>query len=170
MVVKTDICRFSGLKIYPGRTTKYFRSDATCFIFLGGKNRSLYNQRKKPSKIAWTFAFRKAHRKDQVLSVGRHLLHLPRGQEPVPVQPAQEALQDRVDLRVPEGAPQGPGVGRRAPPPREGQGGRRAVLHRGGLNGGHSEEAGGEARAEAGRPGRGAAGDQGPREEGQGRQ
>ena len=65
------ICRFSGLKIYPGRTTKYFRSDATCFIFLGGKNRSLYNQRKKPSKIAWTFAFRKAHRKDQESGAAR---------------------------------------------------------------------------------------------------
>ena len=65
MVIKTEICRFSGLKIYPGHGTKYFRTDTQSFLFLKRKCRTLFNQRKKPSKIAWTFSYRKAHKKDQ---------------------------------------------------------------------------------------------------------
>ena len=33
------------------------------FLFLKQKCRSLYNQRKRPAKIAWTTLYRKAHRK-----------------------------------------------------------------------------------------------------------
>ena len=78
----------------------------------------------------------------EVLPLRRDVLHFPGRQEPVPVQPAQEALEDRLDVRLPEGPPQGPGVGRRPPPPHQGQGGHGPALHRWGLHGGDSEEAG----------------------------
>ena len=71
MVVKTELCRFTGLKIYPGHGMKYVRQDSQVFLFLNRKVKSLYNQRKKPSKIAWTFQYRKAHKKDQVESSAR---------------------------------------------------------------------------------------------------
>ena len=70
-VSRTELCRFSGLKIYPGKGMTYVRADSQKFIFLNRKIKSLYNQRKKPSKIAWTFQYRKAHKKDQVETSAR---------------------------------------------------------------------------------------------------
>merc|ERR1719230_8097 len=64
MVLKTETCRYSGLKIYTGHGMKYIRGDSQTFLFLNAKCKSLFNQRKKPSKLAWTFQYRKAHKKD----------------------------------------------------------------------------------------------------------
>ena len=61
---RTETCRYSGLKIYPGHGMKYIRGDSQTFLFLNAKCKSLFNQRKKPSKLAWTFQYRKAHKKD----------------------------------------------------------------------------------------------------------
>jgi len=63
MVLKTDLCRFSGLKIYPGHGMRLVRQDSTQFQFLNSKTKRLFNQRKKPSRIAWTFLYRKQHKK-----------------------------------------------------------------------------------------------------------
>ena len=63
-VLKTETCRYSGLKIYPGHGLKYIRGDSQTFLFLNAKCKRLYNLRKKPSKLAWTFQYRKAHKKD----------------------------------------------------------------------------------------------------------
>merc|ERR1711948_157748 len=47
MVIKTETCRFSGLRIYPGRAVKFVRTDTQIFTFLKSKCRTLFNQRKK---------------------------------------------------------------------------------------------------------------------------
>jgi large subunit ribosomal protein L24e len=39
--------------------------DSRTFLFLNAKIKSLFGQRKKPAKIAWTVAYRKEHKKDQ---------------------------------------------------------------------------------------------------------
>merc|ERR1712078_701551 len=65
MVIKTETCRFSGLRIYPGRAVKFVRTDTQIFTFLKSKCRTLFNQRKKPAKLAWTSLYRKQHKKDQ---------------------------------------------------------------------------------------------------------
>merc|ERR1711981_471219 len=65
MVIKTETCRFSGLRIYPGRAVKFVRTDTQIFTFLKSKCRTLFNQRKKPAKLAWTTLYRKQHKKDQ---------------------------------------------------------------------------------------------------------
>lgn len=41
------------------------------FLFLHKKCKSLFNQRKRPAKLAWTTTYRKQHRKDQDISVTR---------------------------------------------------------------------------------------------------
>merc|ERR1712078_327968 len=64
MVIKTETCRFSGLRIYPGRAVKFVRTDTQIFTFLKSKCRTLFNQRKKPAKLAWTSLYRKQHKKD----------------------------------------------------------------------------------------------------------
>jgi large subunit ribosomal protein L24e len=66
MVLKTTLCRFSGLRIYPGRALLYVRTDCTQWLFLSKKCRMMFNNKMRPAKLAWTFAYRKAHKKDQV--------------------------------------------------------------------------------------------------------
>ena len=63
MVLKTATCRFSGLKIYPGKGIIYVRIDGQQFLFMNQKCKSLFQQRKRPAKIAWTVTYRKQHKK-----------------------------------------------------------------------------------------------------------
>ena len=60
---RTQTCRFSGLRIYPGKGMLYVRVDGQQFLFLKQKCKSLFNQRKRAAKIAWTTTYRKQHRK-----------------------------------------------------------------------------------------------------------
>merc|ERR1712010_126042 len=71
MVIKTETCRFSGLRIYPGRAVKFVRGDTQIFTFLKSKCLTLFNQRKKPAKLAWTTLYRKQHKKDQTTEVNK---------------------------------------------------------------------------------------------------
>ena len=47
---------------------KYIRGDSQTFLFLNAKCKHLFDLRKKPSKLAWTFQYRKAHKKDSAES------------------------------------------------------------------------------------------------------
>lgn len=71
MVLKTTLCRFSGLRIYPGKGILFIRTDCTQYLFLNKKCKSLYQNRLRPAKLAWTVAYRKAHKKDQVTEASR---------------------------------------------------------------------------------------------------
>ncbi|KAK3274622.1 60S ribosomal protein L24B [Cymbomonas tetramitiformis] len=71
MVLKTESCRFSGLRIYPGHGMTLVRIDCQVFKFLNAKVKKLYNQRLKPSKLAWTFLYRKQHKKDKTEEFAR---------------------------------------------------------------------------------------------------
>ena len=71
MVIKTETCRFSGLRIYPGHGMTLIRVDSQIFKFLNAKIKSLYMQRMKPSKLAWTTLYRKQHKKGQVEEAAR---------------------------------------------------------------------------------------------------
>jgi large subunit ribosomal protein L24e len=64
MVLKTEMCRFSGAKIYPGRGIRFIRSDSQVFLFLNSKCKRYFHNRLKPSKLTWTALFRKQHKKD----------------------------------------------------------------------------------------------------------
>ena len=63
MVLKTTTCRFSGLRIYPGRGILYIRTDGQQYLFINQKCKSMFLQRKRPAKIAWTTTYRKQHKK-----------------------------------------------------------------------------------------------------------
>jgi ribosomal protein L24E len=63
MVLKTEKCSFSGLRVYPGHGMRLTKVDSTTFLFLNGKCKKMFNQKKKPAKLAWTAAYRKAHKK-----------------------------------------------------------------------------------------------------------
>ncbi|KAL3729628.1 60S ribosomal protein L24-like [Eucalyptus grandis] len=64
MVLKTELCRFSGAKIYPGRGIRFIRSDSQVFLFVNSKCKRYFHNRLKPSKLTWTAMYRKQHKKD----------------------------------------------------------------------------------------------------------
>jgi len=49
----------------------FIRVDGQQFLFLKQKCRAMFNQRKRPAKLAWTTTYRKQHRKDQEQQVAR---------------------------------------------------------------------------------------------------
>jgi large subunit ribosomal protein L24e len=69
MVLKTTLCRFSGLRIYPGKGVLFVRTDSQQYLFLSKKTRKMFINRKRPAKLAWTTLYRKQHKKDQVCGV-----------------------------------------------------------------------------------------------------
>uniref|UniRef100_M4DSY9 TRASH domain-containing protein n=2 Tax=Brassica campestris TaxID=3711 RepID=M4DSY9_BRACM len=62
--VWTELCRFSGHKIYPGRGIRFIRSDSQVFLFINSKCKHYFHNKLKPSKLAWTTMYRKQHKKD----------------------------------------------------------------------------------------------------------
>mmetsp|Transcript_7382 Transcript_7382/g.18111 ORF Transcript_7382/g.18111 Transcript_7382/m.18111 type:complete len:158 (+) Transcript_7382:381-854(+) len=63
MVVKTELCHFSGFRIYPGRGRRYIRVDGKSFTFLNSKSESLFQQRRRPAVFSWTAIYRRLHKK-----------------------------------------------------------------------------------------------------------
>ncbi|MED6196261.1 60S ribosomal protein L24 [Stylosanthes scabra] len=53
---RTELCRFSGQKIYPGKGIRFVRGDSQC--------KRYFHNRLKPSKLTWTAMYRKQHKKD----------------------------------------------------------------------------------------------------------
>jgi large subunit ribosomal protein L24e len=49
----------------------FIRTDNQQYQFLNKKCKSLYHNRLRPAKLAWTTTYRKAHKKDQVAEVAR---------------------------------------------------------------------------------------------------
>lgn len=61
---RTELCRFSGAKIYPGKGIRFVRSDSQVFLFANSKCKRYFHNRLKPSKLTWTAMYRKQHKKD----------------------------------------------------------------------------------------------------------
>ena len=66
MVIKTDPCAFSEVKIYPGRGSRFAGKDGRIYFFISSKTRSLYHQKIKPVKLYWTQASRRFLKKTKV--------------------------------------------------------------------------------------------------------
>ncbi|KAJ3185166.1 60S ribosomal protein L24 [Geranomyces variabilis] len=62
-LVGTELCNFSGFKIYPGHGKVFVKGDSRTFRFINGKCESYFMQRLKPSKLDWTVVFRRLHKK-----------------------------------------------------------------------------------------------------------
>ncbi|CAH9115575.1 unnamed protein product [Cuscuta europaea] len=64
MVLKTELCRFSGAKIYPGKGIRFVRADSQVFMFSNSKCKRYFHNKLKPAKLTWTTIYRKQHKKD----------------------------------------------------------------------------------------------------------
>ena len=63
MVIKTQTCMFSHLKIYPGHGMTFVRGDSKPFVFLNAKCKHSFHHRWNPRKMAWTQLYRRMHKK-----------------------------------------------------------------------------------------------------------
>lgn len=68
---RTETCSFSEGRIYPGHGSRYIRRDGTSYVFINAKSKSLFMQRKKPTKIVWTLGWRRMNKKLKVEEVSR---------------------------------------------------------------------------------------------------
>ncbi|KAF9610545.1 hypothetical protein IFM89_023210 [Coptis chinensis] len=64
LVARTELCRFSGAKIYPGRGIKFVCADSQVFLYLISKCKRYFYNRLKPSKLTWMATYRKQHKKE----------------------------------------------------------------------------------------------------------
>ena len=69
MVIKTDPCAFSELRIYPGRGSRFASKDGKTHMFITSKARSLFHQKIKPVKLTWTQASRRFNKKIKVAEI-----------------------------------------------------------------------------------------------------
>ncbi|KAJ6867447.1 hypothetical protein NC652_038609 [Populus alba x Populus x berolinensis] len=60
---RTELCRFSGAKTYPGKGIRFVRSDSQVFLFANSKCKRYFHSRWKLSKLTWTAMYRKQHKK-----------------------------------------------------------------------------------------------------------
>jgi large subunit ribosomal protein L24e len=63
MAIKTEMCSFSGRKVYPGHGITFIRGDGKIYLFLGSKCKNYFLNKYKATKITWTSIYRKIMKK-----------------------------------------------------------------------------------------------------------
>merc|ERR1712166_1010181 len=103
MVVKTEVCSYSGFRIYPGHGIKYVRGDSKSFLFINRKSKSYFHQKFNPRKIAWTLLYRRMHKKGApkaVVGASLELIKQKRNQKPEVRAAAREAALREIKERA----------------------------------------------------------------------
>merc|ERR1712144_60221 len=63
MVVKTDLCNYSGFRIYPGHGKKFVRSDQKMFTFITAKSEACFKMKRRNLTTKWTVQYRRINKK-----------------------------------------------------------------------------------------------------------
>merc|ERR1712072_774725 len=66
MVVKTEICNYSGFRIYPGHGKKFVRSDQKLFTFITAKTEACFLMKRRNLTTKWTVQYRRINKKGSV--------------------------------------------------------------------------------------------------------
>merc|ERR1712115_522851 len=61
--MRTQLCQFSAMKIYPGHGKDFIRYDGKRIVLINGKSERLFRKKKNPRKITWTVLYRRKHKK-----------------------------------------------------------------------------------------------------------
>merc|ERR1712242_191577 len=61
--MRTEMCHFSGLEIYPGHGKTYIKADGKKVLLINGKSEKLLKGKKNPRKVTWTILYRRKHKK-----------------------------------------------------------------------------------------------------------
>merc|ERR1712117_12790 len=68
-IMRTEICQFSGLKIYPGHGKSFVKFDGKKIILINGKAEKLLKNKKNPRKITWTILYRRKNKKGTMTEI-----------------------------------------------------------------------------------------------------
>lgn len=63
MVVRTEVCNFSEMKIYPGHGTKVMTRDGSLLVVASHKSLAFLRRKTKGQLIRWTVVWRKLNKK-----------------------------------------------------------------------------------------------------------
>merc|ERR1712022_64087 len=63
MVVKTELCNYSGFRIYPGHGKKFVRSDQKMFTFVTAKAEACFKMKRRNLTTKWTVQYRRINKK-----------------------------------------------------------------------------------------------------------
>merc|ERR1711934_1182639 len=63
MVVKTDLCNYSGFRIYPGHGKKFVRVDHKMFTFVNAKSERCFKMKRRNLTTKWTVQYRRINKK-----------------------------------------------------------------------------------------------------------
>merc|ERR1739841_402187 len=66
MVVKTELCNYSGFRIYPGHGKKYVRGDQKLFTFITAKTERCFLMKRRNLTTKWTVQYRRINKKGTV--------------------------------------------------------------------------------------------------------
>merc|ERR1712038_764890 len=61
--MRTELCQFSAMKIYPGHGKNFIRYDGKRIVLINGKSERLFRKKKNPRKVTWTVLYRRKHKK-----------------------------------------------------------------------------------------------------------
>merc|ERR1712141_97570 len=67
--MRTEMCQFSGLKVYPGHGKNYIRANGKRVVLISGKSEVLYKNKKNPRKITWTILYRRKNKKGTMTEI-----------------------------------------------------------------------------------------------------
>lgn len=60
---RTDLCFYSGFRIYPGHGRRYIRTDGRQYVFINAKSEASFHMKRKAAKHSWTQLYRRLHKK-----------------------------------------------------------------------------------------------------------
>merc|ERR1712072_926484 len=63
MVVKTELCNYSGFRIHPGHGKKYVRGDQKMFTFITAKSERCFKMKRRNLTTKWTVQYRRINKK-----------------------------------------------------------------------------------------------------------
>lgn len=60
---RTELCNYSGFRIYPGHGRRYIRTDGKSMVFINAKSEASHHMRRKAAKHSWTQLYRHLNKK-----------------------------------------------------------------------------------------------------------
>merc|ERR1712158_217764 len=67
--MRSELCQFSGLKIFPGHGKTFVKADGKRVHLINGKSEVLYKSKKNPRKVTWTILYRRKNKKGTMTEI-----------------------------------------------------------------------------------------------------
>jgi len=103
MVIKTDTCFYTEMRIWPGKGRRLIRRDGKLLSFIDQKSRSLYTQKIKSQRLTWTQAWRRKNKKGKIETAskkkGRRAARIFKGIQGITIEDIKKRRDAKPDFR-----------------------------------------------------------------------